>query len=167
MPEDRLRVAGWHAQDLEKRSDRVAQMMDLYDPDLLVVADAAEGPLEVPRLDRPPDPGGEHEASVWPGRAHVSPVGSLLLGVELERLANIIQERKATLPGASLDRRKKQLPADALQLLADVDSARIKVNVIPAQAESFTATKVATLASDGQPRPNTSPQRQICLRTCN
>jgi hypothetical protein len=57
---------------------------------------APEGPngeqYEVPRLDRPPGPGGEHQAGGRPGRVHVSPVGGLLLGLELERLVDDIQK---------------------------------------------------------------------------
>jgi hypothetical protein len=39
----------------------VPQVMDLDEPDLVVVVDAAEGADQVARLDRPSGPGGEHE----------------------------------------------------------------------------------------------------------
>ena len=48
MPEDRLGVTSRHFEVLEKRSDRVPQVMDLDQPDLVGAADAAEGPDEDP-----------------------------------------------------------------------------------------------------------------------
>lgn len=41
MTKDRLRVAGRNAQVLEERSDRVPQVMDLDQSDLVVIADTA------------------------------------------------------------------------------------------------------------------------------
>jgi hypothetical protein len=54
MPEDRLCVAGGNAQVLQQRADRVPDMVDLDEPDLVVVADAPEGTDEVARFDGPP-----------------------------------------------------------------------------------------------------------------
>jgi hypothetical protein len=88
VPQDGLRVPRWHAEVFEQRPDRVTKAMDLDDPDLVVVADAAERPDQVPRLDRPPGASGEHQAEVGPGAAHVSAVGVLALGLELERLVD-------------------------------------------------------------------------------
>src|SRR5215475_1314893 len=87
VAEDRLRVTDWHFQILEKRPDRVPQVMNLDQPDLVGVADAAKGADQVARLDRTACPGREHESGLWPSRAHVGPVGGLLGSLELERLA--------------------------------------------------------------------------------
>jgi hypothetical protein len=84
MPENGLRITRWHAEVFEQRPDRVTKVMDLDDPDLVAVTDAAEGSDQVPRLDRPPGACGEHQAEVRPGAAHVGPVGLLALGLEFE-----------------------------------------------------------------------------------
>jgi hypothetical protein len=60
--------------------------MDPDDADLVGVADATEGPDEVPRLDRPAGAGGEHQAEVGPGGTHLGAVPLLAFGLELERL---------------------------------------------------------------------------------
>jgi hypothetical protein len=65
--------------------------MDLDEPELVLIADAPEGADQVARLDRPPRPGGEHEPAFWPGGAHDSAVGRLLVGLELERLTGEIE----------------------------------------------------------------------------
>jgi hypothetical protein len=108
VSQDGLRITGWNAKILEQRPDRVTQVMNLDSPDLVVVADAAEGPDQIARLDRPPGPGSEDEARVGPGLAHVGLIGSLSFTLELERLANDIQDWQASLPGAGLDRREQQ-----------------------------------------------------------
>jgi hypothetical protein len=59
VAKDGLRVAGGNAQVLEQRADRVPDVVDLDEPDPVVIADAPEGPDEVARFDRPPGPRGE------------------------------------------------------------------------------------------------------------
>ena len=44
MPKDDLYITGRYVEVLEQRADCVTQVMDLDDADLVVVADAAEGP---------------------------------------------------------------------------------------------------------------------------
>ena len=119
MAEDGLRVAGWYAQVLKQRPDRVAKVMNFDDPDLVAVADTAERPDKIPRPDRPPCAGGEHEIGVRPGPAHVGAVDVLTFGLELERLADDVQERKATVPSAGFNRHKGELATKFLQLLTD------------------------------------------------
>jgi len=69
----------------------VPDVVDLDDPDLVVVADAPEGSDEVARFDRPPRPGGEDDAGCRPGRAHVDQVGSLTFGLELDCLGGEVE----------------------------------------------------------------------------
>jgi len=78
MAQDRLHVASWHLQIFEQRPNGVAQVVDLDSPDAVVVADAAEGPDKVARLDRAAGAGREYEPGFWPCRSHIEPVGSLL-----------------------------------------------------------------------------------------
>jgi len=89
-------------------------VVHLDDPDLVVLADAPEGPDEVPRLDRPPGPGGEHQFYCWPGGAHVSAVGGLTFGLKLERLADDAEQREVSPSGAGLDRAKVQFSSAIL-----------------------------------------------------
>jgi hypothetical protein len=115
----------------EQRPDRVTQMVNLDNPDLAAVADAAEGPDQIPRLDRAAGAGGEYQAEVGPGPAHVGTVGVLALGLELQRLVDEIEKRKAALACASLNGRKEQLVTDAQQLLANPDGADVERAFMP------------------------------------
>jgi hypothetical protein len=103
----------------------VPQVMDLDEPELVLVADAPEGADQVARLDRPSGPGGEYEPAFWPGGAHDGAVGGLLVGLELERLAGEIEQRQAAPSGVGLDRPEEELAADALQL-AEPAARRIR-----------------------------------------
>jgi hypothetical protein len=141
VAQDGLSVPSWHLQILEQRADRVAQVMDLDDPDAVAVADAPEGPDQVARLDRPTGAGREHEAGFRPGGAHVSPVGSLTVFLELERVAYEVEQRQISFASSGLDGRQEQFASDALELLADLDRPGVKVDVLPAQAEGFTTAQ--------------------------
>ena len=67
VPEDGLGVASRDAKVLQQRGDRVPDVMDLDQPDVVVIADASERPDEVARLHRTAGPGGEDEAGALPG----------------------------------------------------------------------------------------------------
>ena len=114
VAEDGLRIAGGNAQVLEQRADRMPDVVDLDEPDLVVVADAPEGADEVARFDGPPGASSEHESGFWPGRSHVDSVGGLPLGLELERLAGYIKEWQASSPRLGLDRCEEQFATDSL-----------------------------------------------------
>ena len=77
MAEDQLGVAGRDLQVLQQRRGSVPQMMHRDDPQTVRVADPAEGPGEVARLDWSSCFGTEDEASVLPGRAHLQAVSGL------------------------------------------------------------------------------------------
>jgi hypothetical protein len=98
----------------------VPQVVDLDEPDLVVVADAAEGADQVALLDRPSGPGGEHEPAFWPGGAHDGTVGGLLVGLDLECLAGEVKQRQASPSGVGLDCPEDELAADALELSANL-----------------------------------------------
>jgi hypothetical protein len=82
--------------------------MNFDQPDFVGVADAADGADQVARFDRPSGPGREYEPGLRPGGAHVGLVGGLLCGLEFERLAGEVEQRKITLPSVSLDPRTAQ-----------------------------------------------------------
>lgn len=79
----------------------------------------------------------------WPGSTHVGPVGGLAFGLELEGLAGGVEQRECAAPGVGLDRAEDELAADALDLLADMDSPGVEVDVGPAQAQDFAAPQAA------------------------
>ena len=141
VPKDDLGVAGRDVEVLKQRGNDVPQMVDLDRPEFVGVADATEGPDEVARLDRPSGPGGEDQVCCWSGRAHVGPVGGLLCDPTLQGLAGEVEQWHVTLAGSCLDRPEDQLALDALKLLADLDRARVGIDVGPAQAEGLAATQ--------------------------
>jgi hypothetical protein len=61
MARDGLSITSWHLQIPEKRHDRMAQVMDLDGPDVVTVADAAEGPDQVARFYQAASASREHE----------------------------------------------------------------------------------------------------------
>jgi hypothetical protein len=89
---------------LSQRADRVPDVVDLDEADLVVIADAPEGADEVARFDRPPGPRGEHEPGFRPSSAHVDAVGGLPLGLELERPSGYVQQRTSCWTVPSLSR---------------------------------------------------------------
>lgn len=141
VAQDGLSIASWHLQILEKRSDRMAQVMDLDGPDVVTVTDAAERPDQVARFDRAAGARGEYEPGFWPCRSHIKPVGSLLGFLELERVACEIEQRQISLASTGLDGRQEQAASDALELLADFDRPRVEIDVLPAQAERFATSE--------------------------
>jgi hypothetical protein len=70
-----------------------------------------------------------------PGATHVGAIGLLSFGLNLERLANNVEQREPALACACLDRRLEQLARDALQLLANPDRPGVEVDVLPAQTK--------------------------------
>jgi hypothetical protein len=98
---------GWsarYAKVLQHRPNRLAQVVDLDQPDLVVIADPAERPDKISRLHRPPGPGGEDKSNFWPGDTHLSAVTSLPLGLAVERLANDVEQREIPLACLRLQR---------------------------------------------------------------
>jgi hypothetical protein len=68
---------------------------------------------------------------------------------ELERLADNMEERKAASDCTDLDWCEEQLATDALKLLANPHRSGVKVDVFPAQAESFVTSQAV---EDGRVR---------------
>jgi hypothetical protein len=135
MTEDGLRITGLNVQCLEQGCHSVTDVVDLDDPDAVVQADTAERPDKVTRFDRPSGAGCEGEASRWPCRAHIGPVGGLAFGLDPQCLPGGIEQRQASFPGTGLDRADDQFTPHALELLMHLDRARTEINVRPSQAE--------------------------------
>jgi len=121
--------------------DRVPDVVHGDHADLVLVADAPEGPDEVPRFDRPASAACEDQVRAGPGRAHVEAVVALLGELRLECLVGEVQKRQVALSGVGSDRAEVQFAAYALKLLADVDDPCVKVDITPAQAEDFAAAQ--------------------------
>ena len=124
------------------------QVVDLDEPDLVVVADPAERAHEVAGLDRPAGSGGEDEVSVGPGRAEHDTVGGLLFGAQFERSGGKVGKRQDPVASVGLDRSEPELAADALELLAHMDHAPVEVDVIPPQAEGLAPAETAEREQD-------------------
>jgi len=76
--------------------------MDLDQPDVVAVADAAEGRDEVPRLDRAAGPSGEDQARIRPGPAQVGLVAGLLGSLCTERLTGEVESGRVRWPACVL-----------------------------------------------------------------
>lgn len=88
MPQDELRIAGRDSQVLEQSCGGMPQMMQADHPQPVSVTDAAEGPDQVPRLDRAARPGGEHQAVVLPSAAELGAVGRLRVTADRQHIAS-------------------------------------------------------------------------------
>jgi hypothetical protein len=84
MPEDELCIAGRNSQILQQGSCRMAQMVEANHPKAVGVADAAEWPDQIPRLDRPASFSGEDQAVVLPGATELDAIGRLRIMAGLE-----------------------------------------------------------------------------------
>jgi hypothetical protein len=125
VSEDGLGIASRNVQVFKQRSHRVAQMVDFDDPDLIVVADATEGPDEVARLDWPTG----LVVNTGSVTAKLSPCqhgSGLLCSLPLQSLAGQIQQWHVTQSGSCLYRAEDQLALNALKLLADLDLSASK-----------------------------------------
>jgi hypothetical protein len=69
----------------------VAQVVELDQPDLVVITDPAEGPGKISRLHGPSGPSGEDESGFGPGTAHLGAVSGLALGLVIEHLADDVE----------------------------------------------------------------------------
>jgi hypothetical protein len=78
----------------------VPDVVDCDYADLVVVADSAEGPSQVPGFDRPTAASGEHQAGVLPGSTKCFPVGGLLLLTNEQRGAHQAWNRQIAASGA-------------------------------------------------------------------
>lgn len=68
-------------------------------------------------------------------------MGVLLCSLPLQSLADQIQQSYVALSSVCLDWAENQLALHALELLTDLDRARLGIDVSPAHAQSFTATQ--------------------------
>jgi hypothetical protein len=117
------------------------QVVQLDDPEPVSVADAAERPDQVSRLDRPACPGGEYQPGVLPGAAQDGTVGDLGLGADREYVQGQLEQRQVTAASCRLDRADPQGALDAQDLLPDADLIVVLVNVTPPQAEDLPAAE--------------------------
>src|SRR5262245_22539683 len=88
------------------------------------------------RLKRASGPGGECKPGVRPRRRQNALVPGLAFGLALECFPGQVEERQGTLAGMSLNRRGKDLAANALQLLTDGDLPAAEVDVVPFRART-------------------------------
>jgi hypothetical protein len=99
VAEDDLRVAGRDGEVFQERGDGVPDVVDGDHADVVLLADAAEGADEVPRLDRSARAAGEDQVGAGPGRARAEAVAGLLGELCLECLAGEAEERQVALSG--------------------------------------------------------------------
>jgi len=102
--------------------------------DLMILADAEEGPDQVSGLDWPTAAGGENEAGVLPGCAQDLSISCLLRLTGHERSPRHKWDGQVAISSTCLDRPGLQGPANALELLAHVELASGQVDVALAQA---------------------------------
>jgi hypothetical protein len=107
----------------------VPQVVNLDHPDLVVVADATEGPAQIPGLDGTAAAGGEHESGVLPGAAECLSIVGLLLLANEQRHASQAGDGQVAGPGVGLDRAGSQAAVDALERLPDGERACLQVDV--------------------------------------
>jgi hypothetical protein len=110
MAEDHLRVARRYAQLLEQGRGGVPQVMDPDHPELVVVADAAEGPDQVPGFDRTTAAGSEHESGILPGAPECLAVSGLLLLTNEQRFLARLGMGSSRLPARVLTGPSRRLP---------------------------------------------------------
>lgn len=108
--------------------------------------DTGERPVQVPRLDRPPGPGGEDVAGLLPRGAGPLAHGQLAEALPAQRGDADGGQGKGLLPAAPLGIILVGLSADSLSLGADADLPPVEVDVLPAQAEISPRRKPRVLA---------------------
>ena len=158
MAQDQLGVAGRDLQVLQQGGGGVPQMVHGDDPQPVCVADPAEGPGEVARLDWSSCFGTEDEAGVLPGAPQLQPVGGLDSAAELQDLGDRGEQRQVAAPGGTLDRAGAQLAVDALDVLADPQLAVLLVLWVPKTSSTSCDQAIfvdqatdASLSSDAVP----------------
>lgn len=87
-------------------------------------------------------------------------------GLGVQCLAGEVQQRHVALPGAGLDRPEDQPPLDALDLRADLDRARLEVDVCPPQVDGLVAAQAWKMSSaNAAYRDRAGPARGTAYRS--